>query len=93
MLHPSVGHVPVEALLIEGSRSASGPPSVASSPPPDRRTPTITSVTAFFDRALSWEQEKQAVGAHSLEETAPFRAGVGPARLIVAECHGEAAPG
>jgi len=62
-------------------------------PPPERRTPTIRSVTAFFDRVLSWEQEKQAVGAHSLAETAPFRAGVGPARLIVAKCHGEAAPG
>jgi hypothetical protein len=54
----------------------------------------INSITAYFDPALAWAPERWAIAADTITDTAAeLRQRLGPQRLIVIGCHGQAATG
>lgn len=94
ILLPSVlAHVPVEALFLEGIpigvRAAI---TRLSAPTVTTRKAHIRSAEAFLDPSLPWGPEKSAI-SRVISHPKQARTILGPERLILLACHGEAASG
>lgn len=92
---PVLSHVPLEALLIDktplGVQAA-----IRRLPVPTTRqiSAQTNSTTAYFDPTLSWTPERSALAPDDITDSATeLREHLGPQRLIIIGCHGQAATG
>lgn len=92
--HPTVAHIPFEALLLPSGRLVG----VAAAtrrlpvPVPTAEKATCRRLTAFFDPALDWSPEEGVAGLGERSLTS-WLEGLAPKTLAALGAHGEAAPG
>jgi hypothetical protein len=97
-LHQSLGHIPVEALRVDGRALGERFALARLTTPAATAPPTgkLGTIGAFFDPALDWPHERDAlVGTPGylegdIEDAVSL---LGPDRLVIIATHGRAAPG
>jgi tetratricopeptide (TPR) repeat protein len=94
VVHPTLAHVPFEALYVDADRPFGVAAAVRRLPllRPSAHQGRLEGVAAFFDPALRWPSEQAVVGV-GVPSAATWLASLGPHRLGVFAAHGHAGAG
>jgi tetratricopeptide (TPR) repeat protein len=94
VVHPTLAHLPFEALHVEPDRPFGVAAAVRRLPllRPSAHRVHIKQVTSFFDPALLWPREQAVVGT-GVSSAVTWLAGLGPHTLGVFAAHGNAGAG